>query len=124
MRITDLLEGKDFKDLEKFVKVNGDKRELDFDLTEDLFHFMNHDDDVYRRHFYPAIMKCKDRLDLKLPVNAELFKLAIVDSYNLYAKKFPIRELPVSLDEKTCTEMCTKIKEEICKDIKDGKYKD
>lgn len=123
MRITDLLEGKHFDDL-KFVKVNGDKREIDFDLTEDLFHFMNNDDDIYRRHLYPAIMKCQDRMDLKLPIGPEIFKPAVISGYEQYSKKFPIRELPVSLDEKMCTEMCGKIHEEICKDIKDGKYKD
>jgi hypothetical protein len=123
MRINDLLEGKDFNDL-KFVKANGDKREIDYDLAEDLFHFMNQDDDVYRRHLHPAIMKCQDRMDMKLPVKPEIFKPAITSSYELYTKKFPIRELPISLDEKMCAEMCSKMHEEVCQHIKDGKYKE
>jgi hypothetical protein len=123
MRIRELLEGRNFDDT-PFVKHTADKREIDYDLTEDLFYFMNHDDDVYRRHLHPAIMKCQDRMEMKLPVKPEIFKPAIENSYELYTKKFPIRELPITLDEKMCTEMCGKIHEEICQHIKDGKYKE
>jgi len=123
MRIIDLIEGKNFKDLE-FVKHSGDKREINFDLAEDLVYFMNNDDDIYRRNLYPAIMRCQDRIDLKQPTNPTLFKTAVLDSYNHYCKKFPIRELPGSLDEEVCNEICKKLHEEICTQIKEGKYKE
>ena len=45
MRIRELLENKFFKDLD-FVKSTEKGRELDFDLIEDLTHFMNYDDDA------------------------------------------------------------------------------
>ena len=123
MRITELLEGTNFNDI-KFVKANGNKREIDFDLAEDLIHFMNNDDDVYRRQTHPAIMRCVDRISLKQPTSHNIFKPAIENSYKLYIKKYPIRELPDTMEEEQCVEACKKMHEAVCGHIKDGKYKD
>lgn len=123
MRIIELLEGTNFNDV-NFVKQNGDKREIDFDLADDLIHFMNNDDDVYRRQTHPAIMRCVDRISRKQPTSPNIFKPAIENSYKLYLKKYPIRELPDSIEEKQCAEVCKKMHEEVCEQIKDGKYKD
>jgi hypothetical protein len=123
MRISDLLEGKHFNELD-FVKNAGEKRELDFDLEEDLIHFMNHDDNVYRRHTYPAIARCLDYKESKRPTKKEIFKPAVESSYKLYTEKFPIRELPDKLDEKLCDKICAKIHEDVLEHISNGKYKD
>ena len=123
MRIRELLENKYFKDLD-FVKSTEKGREIDFDLVEDLTHFMNHDDDVYRRHVYPSIAKCVDSANHKRPINPDIFKPAVVSSYKLYVKKFPIRELPESLDDKTVNNICKKMQEDFKKHLADGKYKD
>jgi hypothetical protein len=120
MRINELLEGTNFKDID-FVKTSGDKREIDFDLAEDLMHFMNNDDDVYRQHLFPIINKCKHNMSSMRP---SMFKPAVVKSYKLYVKKFPIRELPDQLDEKMCNETCKKMYDDMCKDRDEGKYKD
>lgn len=124
MRIADLLENKNFKELD-FVKNTSDgRREIDFDLAEDLIHFMNHDDDVYRRHTFPAIARCIDYTESKRDVNKNIFKPAVENSYKLYTSKFPIRELPEQLSEKLSDEICTKMCEEVKAHISDGKYKD
>lgn len=123
MRIRELLEGKNFKDLD-FVKQDADKREINYDLAEDLVYFMQNDDDVYRRHVYPSIARCLDTIRAKKPVNPSIFKTAVLDSYKRYTKEYPIRELPVELDQKLCKETCTKMLDEIQKNFKDGKYKD
>jgi hypothetical protein len=123
MRIRELLENKFFKDLD-FVKSTETGRELDYDLVEDLTHFMNHDDDVYRRHVYPSIANCLDRANSKRSINPDIFKPAVVSSYKLYVKKFPIRELPESLDEKTVNSICKKMQEDFKQHLADGKYKD
>jgi hypothetical protein len=123
MRIRELLEGKVFKDLD-FVKQAGDKRELDYDLVEDLVYFMNHDDDVYRRHFFPTIAKCIDGEKAKRETKPNIFKPVVEKSYKLYVQKFPIRELPEDIEGKVCEEVCSKIHEEILQHITDGKYKD
>lgn len=123
MRIRELLEGKVFNDLD-FVKQSGDKRELDYDLVEDLVYFMNHDDEVYRRHLFPAIAQCIDGHKAKSKLTPSIFKPVVEKSYKLYVDKFPIRELPEELEGKMCEEVCNKMHEEVLQDISDGKYKD
>jgi hypothetical protein len=123
MRIQELLEGK-YVDYNDFVKQAGDKREIDFDLTEDLIHFMHNDDDVYRRHLYPSIIKCIDNIKTKTPTSLKVFKPAVENSYKLYIKKYPIRELPTELGDKMMERICNKLHTDTLKDIKDGVYKD
>ena len=124
MRIIELLEGKDFDDLQ-FVKGHEDGgREIDYDLPDDLIFFMNHDDDVYRRIVYPSVSKCVDRIDNNQKTTPSLFTNAVKESYKQYVKKYPIRELPDELDEEACNEACKKMHEEVCKNHSEGKYKD
>jgi hypothetical protein len=122
MRIVELLE-ENFDD-SNFVKQNSDKKELDYDLVEDLIHFMNHDDDVYRQHVYPSIVKCIHGIKSKTPTGPGIFKDAVIKSYDRYIVEFPIRELPQALSKKTFKEVCTKMHEEVCQHAKEGKYKD
>lgn len=123
MRIRELLENRHFKDLD-FVSPTENGREINFDLIEDLMHFMNTDDNVYRRHVFPSIAKCVDRSKQNRAFNSSVFKPAVEKSYEAYVKQYPIRELPESLDEETCVNVCKKMKEEVSKHIADGKYKD
>lgn len=123
MRITELLEGKKFNDLD-FVRKDGDKTDIDYDICEDLIFYMNNDDDVYRRHVYPSIARCVDRIDSNQETNPSIFTNAVRESYKQYIKKYPVRNLPDSIEEKTFKEVCKQMHEEICQHHTDGKYKD
>ena len=123
MRIKDLLEGKQFNDLD-WIRKDGDKSELNFDLAEDLAFYMNNDDDVYRRHTYPGIVQCLHSSKAKKKSSPQIFEKAVRESYKNYLKKFPLRELPHEIDDEVCKETCEKIHEEVCQHISDGKYKD
>jgi hypothetical protein len=122
MRIHELLEGRFFDD-SKFIKHTADGRELDYDLSEDLIHFMHNDDNVYRRNVYPTIAKCIDLVKAKKPTDLKLFRNAVEESYKEYVKQFPVKELPHKLENKMCEEICDKMHEDIIQHIKDGKYK-
>lgn len=121
MLIKELLENKNFKDSD-FVKPTEDGREIDFDLKEDLIYFMNNDDNVYRRFFHPAISSCVDRMNENGKVSPKIFKSAVEKSYEAYANKYPIRELPLSLDLDICEDICKAILEEVKKHIDEGEY--
>jgi hypothetical protein len=122
MRIRELLEAKKF-DEKEYVLQTGEGRELNFDLIEDLIHFMNEDDDIYRRHTYPAIASCIDKVSAKGKPSHNIFAPAVKECYKLYSQKFPIRELPEELDEKMCEQVCEKIHETVIQHITNGKYK-
>lgn len=123
MRIIELLEGKKFNDLD-FVKTDGAKTEIDYDLCEDLIFYMNNDDDVYRRHVYPSVSRCINRIETNEKTNPSIFTNAVKESYKQYIRKYPIRNLPDDIEEVTFKEVCKKMHEEICKNHSDGKYKD
>lgn len=122
MRITELLEGKRFNDLD-WVDHKGDKTEINFDLAEDLIYFMNHDDDIYRRHLYPSVVRCIEGARKK-KTSPDMFADAVKESYKHYLKKFPVKELPFEINSKVFKETCEKLHEETCQHISDGKYKD
>jgi hypothetical protein len=123
MRIRELLEGKKFNDLD-FVKKDGDKTDIDYDLTEDLVFYMNNDDDVYRRVVYPSVVTCTDRLENNRKTTPSIFTNAVKESYKQYLKKFPMRQLPLDIDEEVCKEACEKMHEEICQHHSDNNLKD
>ena len=123
MRIQELLESTNFKE-EDFVKKTGDKEEIDYDLPDDLVHFMHNDDHTYRRHVYPVIVKCIHQMKAKKPTQSKMFAEAIKECYKIYSKKFPIRALPEELSEEQLEETCGKFHDELVTHVKDGKYKD
>lgn len=123
MRLRELLEGKFFKS-EDFVSVTPEGRKINFDLAEDLIHFMNHDDDIYRRHFFPVIAKVVEMHKENRTPKANVFKSAVEECYKNYTLKYPIRELPSSLDEDQLDEICGKIRDQVMEHIADGKYED
>jgi hypothetical protein len=123
MRIQELLENTNFKDSD-FVKHQDGKRDIDYDLSEDLAFYMHNDDDVYRRHTYPAISKCIESIKSNKKINPGIFKAAVEESYKSYVKKFPIRELTDNISDDVCKEICNKLHEELCQHYEEGKYKD
>lgn len=120
MRINDLLEGYHFNDKD-FL---DEKQELAFDLAEDLSFFMNNDDDTYRRHVYPSVVKFLRVLEQNKNPSPALFKDAALESYKSYIQKYPIRQLPESLDDNLIKEVCKHFYEEISKYAEEGKFKD
>jgi hypothetical protein len=123
MRITELLEGKKFNDLD-FIRKEGDKTELAFDLIEDLAYFLNNDDDIYRRYVYPAVNKCVESIKRNKTVSSSVFKTAVGEGYKEYIRKFPLKELADTLEDTLCKKVCDKMHEDVCKDVTEGKYKD
>ena len=124
MRITELLEGRNFPDLNGFVKVVDDdgNKELDYDLPDDLMYFMHNNDEAYRKHMFPAIVKCIKIIKRNKKPAASIFDKVVSECYNMYLKEFPIRELSENLDEENHKKICEKIRDEVYQHIKDGKY--
>ena len=123
MRITELLEGKDIKELD-FVEKDKDGSKINYDLVEDLVFFMNQDDDVYRRHIYPIIAECVKQSKLKQKIDPMIFKSAVLEGYSQYIDEYPLKELPEKIEDKTCKAVCKKMIEEFKEHYSDGKYKD
>jgi len=104
MRIQELLEN--FEDKNH----NGINDQLEFDLADDLFFFLKNNDDVYRRHVYPSIMKFKQGNKSN---NKSLFSDAVTSAYECYAREFPIKNLPAELPEEIKEQVCDMVLQEL-----------
>lgn len=122
MRIEELLESVDINLDSK--QSQNDNEKLNYDLVKDLVFFMNNDDDTYRRHVYPAITKCLDKIKAKEKTHPSIFKVAVLKSYKNYQDEYDEKHLPETLDDKVCNEACKTIHEETVKHANEGKYKD
>jgi hypothetical protein len=123
MRIKDLCESVGVE-LDRDTEQLG-KHGLGYDLADDLLFFMHHDDDAYRRHTYPSIMKARDHMAGNKPTDMALFSDAVNEVYEKYRNKFhEVRALPEKLDEETLGEICAHMHEHETKKIQDGHYED
>lgn len=100
MRIQELLESVEDKNH------NGINDKLEFDLIDDLFFYMNNDDDIYRRHVYPAVHQFKQARRSGNSIQQNLFGDAVTKAYESYCKKFPLRELPTELPQDISEKVC------------------
>jgi hypothetical protein len=122
MRINELLENAHFKS-EQFTKQTDNGTEIDYDLVDDLIHYLHNNDEVYRRHLHPAILKCKDKMaDGKDSATCKIFKPAVENGYKIYLKQYPIRELPDDVNPKVLKNVCKQLFKDVSKHIKDGTY--
>lgn len=107
MRIRELLEN--FEDRNN----NGLNDKLEYDLGDDLLYFLNHDDDVYRRHIFPAIQTYKNNKNKDRRVKQKLFGGAVNKAYEAYTKRFPRRDLPESLPTEICEKLCDSLSNDV-----------
>ena len=121
MKISELLENAIFND-QDFIEQYGDKKKINYDLIEDVVHYMNNNDSVYRKYLYPSIIKCVDKINSKQTVTSDIFKQAVINGYQTYIDEYPIRELPEKLSRSVCKKICDSIFEEVKNNISDGKY--
>jgi len=107
MRINELLEHIEDKNH------NGIDDKLEFDLADDLMFYINSDDNIYRRHVYPSIMKHQQKAGQD---SQSLFSDAVCKAYESYSNKFPIRqlpkELPAEIREQVCNMLMQNLKDE------------
>ena len=114
MRITELVEN---------IDLELDKKDgLDFDLVDDLFFYMNHDDDTYRRHTYPSIVKYKKARTNGDDTDHLLFGSAVTNAYKKYCEEFKEKRLPEKLPRDVFNKICHKLHTEEGNNIDDGAY--
>lgn len=125
MRIRELFENVSAAfDETKFVEKNQKGQyEPNFDLVEDLIFYMNEDDEMYRRHLYPALSKALQSMTGKRNIDSSVFSKAVEECYRAYTKKFPIRYIPDELDNGLREQACTKLFDDLKKAFEEGKYK-
>jgi hypothetical protein len=106
-----------------FSQPNTEKKELGFDLKDDLSFFMNNDPEFYRKKYYPTILKLKKYVKDDKTVGPRAFEGLVNYAYECYRNKFnTVEGLSESLDKEILESLCKHILESEVKNIKDGQY--
>lgn len=107
---------------ELFGSDKDKKKNLGYDLADDLMFFMNNDPDFYRKKYFPAMLKfdkyCKEGKE----VGSRGFEKLVKYAYECYQNKFPVEGLEKELSADVCEAVCKAIHTQETKSSKDGFY--
>jgi hypothetical protein len=98
------------------------KKDLGYDLKDDLMFFMNNDPDFYRKKYYPTMLKFDKYCKEGKSIRPHAFKSLVDEAYAVYKNKFPVEGLEKQLEQAMCEEICEAICEQETKNSKDGIY--
>lgn len=85
------------------------KKDVDYDLHDDLIYFMNADPEFYRQSYYPVQTNFQKHCSAGKSINPMAFKNVIQKAYESYKKKFPLPQLEEQLSEDQVKDICEKI---------------
>lgn len=95
--------------IDELFSQNDSKKELDFDLADDLIFFMQNDHEFYRTEVFPVLSKLQKYYKLGKDTSPIMFKNLVLRAYNTYKAKFPIDELEDTLTMEQVKEICNKL---------------
>ena len=98
------------------------KKDLGFDLKDDLICFMRNDPDFYRKNYFPIATKFKDFINSGRSVTPRAFESMVKHAYECYNNKFQVEGLDKELTKEMCEEVCNEIHRSELNFIKDGMY--
>lgn len=98
------------------------KKELGYDLKDDLVFFMNNDPKFYREKYFPAMLKFKEYYKEGKQIQPRAFKNMVEFAYECYKNKFPVEGLEKQLESEMCEAICSHIHETEIKNIDEGHY--
>ena len=100
-----------------------ERKEVDFDLQDDLMFFMNNDPEFYRKDYFPFLNKFKHHCDCGRSVSPKAFVPIVEKAYKNYLAKFPVQELDETLKENDLHDICEKLQHQELQNYHDEKDK-
>ena len=107
---------------ELFGSDEDKKKDLGYDLKDDLIFYMQNDPAFYRKEYFPTMLKYDKYCKEGKQVSARGFKKLVDYAYECYQNKFPVEGLERNLDEEMCEAICKAIHEQETKNCKNGFY--
>lgn len=102
--------------------INNNKKELGYDLKDDLVFFMNNDPTFYRKKYFPAMIKFNEYVKEGKIIRPSGLKPLVDEAYKIYKEKFPVEGLEQTLEAEMCESICEFIHEQEMKNCKEGLY--
>lgn len=98
------------------------KKDLGYDLMDDLMFFMNNDPAFYRKKYFPTMLKFDKFCKEGRKVSPRGFEKLVKEAYTVYKNKFPVEGLEKELSEELCEKICNCIHEQESKNCEEGMY--
>lgn len=108
---------------ELFGSEDNKKKDLGYDLKDDVIFFMNNDPEFYRKRYFPAMLKFDQYCKEGKNVSPKGFERLVKEAYAVYQNKFPVEGLETTLKDNMCEEICEEIHKRESKNCQDGAYK-
>jgi hypothetical protein len=103
---------------------DSQKKELGYDLKDDLICFMQNDPAFYRKTYFPVMHKFKEYIKSDLSVRPKAFESIVKKAYSQYKDTFKVEGLESELSEELCREVCEELHRIERQNINDGHYDD
>ena len=107
---------------ELFGSDKDQKKDLGYDLKDDLIFYMHNDPAFYRKEYFPTMLKFDKFCKEGKQVAPRGFENLVKYAYECYQNKFPVEGLEKSLDKQMCKEICEYLHTQETKNCEDGYY--
>lgn len=89
----------------------------DFDVVDDLIHFINNNTEFYKEVYYPVVQKFANGQKYNMPLSKSLFVPVAKKGYEVYKQAYNLDDLPEQLSIEDLNDICTKLYDQQIKDI-------
>ncbi len=101
---------------------DSSKKELGYDLCDDMMCYMNNEPSFYRKEYFPVIHKFKKYVKAGKDVHPRAFEGLVKKAFESYKNRYQVEGLDEALDKEMVEKICNEIHRSEKQNIKDGHY--
>jgi hypothetical protein len=109
-------------EINDLLPADSDKKQLGYDLKDDLVCFMQNDPQFYRKEYFPVMHKFKEYVESGKSVHPRAFEGLVKKAYESYQSTFKVEGLESTLEKDMCEGICNTLHEQETKNVEDGRY--
>ena len=103
---------------------DSNKKELGYDLCDDLMCFMNNEASFYRKDYFPVMNKLKEYVKAGKEVHPRAFEKLVKKAFECYKNRFPVEGIDEALDKEMLEKICNEVHRTEIENVKQGHYDD
>jgi hypothetical protein len=107
---------------ELFGSDKDKRKDLGYDLKDDLIFYMQNDPAFYRKSYFPTMLKFDKYCKEGKQVSSKGFEKLVKYAYECYQNKFPVEGLEKNLETEMCEDICNALHEQETKNCDEGFY--
>lgn len=100
------------------------KKELGYDLCDDMMCFMNNEPTFYRKQYFPVMHKFKEYVQSGKDIHPRAFESLVRKAFESYKNRYQVEGIEEALDKEMVEKICNEIHRVEVENIKHGHYDD